>query len=161
MIDKWEKERLDANKKTFQEDKEKEEESVEQLRITHVSLSNQLDYAKNMVKLSNSVMKLLLGISLEKPLELTDNLEGLVLKRTTLETVDSGYENNIDLRIAENKIITEELMYRLEKAKSLPSLTAFVNGAYMGNNESFSFTEKAEKIRMKIILQTILRMLNL
>jgi len=122
-----------------------EEESVEQLRITHVSLGNQLDYAKNMVKLSNSVMKLLLGISLEKPLELTDNLEGLALKSTTLETVDSGYENNIDLRIAENKIITEELMYRLEKAKLLPSLTAFVNGAYMGNNESFSFTEKNQK----------------
>ena len=122
-----------------------EEESVEQLRITHVSLGNQLDYAKNMVKLSNSVMKLLLGIPLENPLELTDNLEGLVLKSTTLETVDSGYENNIDLRIAENKIITEELMYRLEKAKSLPSLTAFVNGAYMGNNENFTFTEKDQK----------------
>ena len=122
-----------------------EEESVEQLRITHVSLGNQLDYAKNMVKLSNSVMKLLLGIPLENPLEITDNLEGLVLKSTTLETVDSGYENNIDLRIAENKIITEELMYRLEKAKSLPSLTAFVNGAYMGNNENFTFTEKDQK----------------
>ena len=72
---------------------------------------------KNMVKLSNSVMKLLLGISLEKPLELTDNLEGLVLKSTTLETVDSGYENNIDLRIAENKIITEETHVSFRKGE--------------------------------------------
>tara|TARA_B100000767_G_scaffold126756_1_gene120802 strand:+ start:2051 stop:3394 length:1344 start_codon:yes stop_codon:yes gene_type:complete len=122
-----------------------EEESVEQLRITHVSLSNELDYANNMVVLSNSVMKLLLGISFEKTLKLTDKLESLVIKNTTLETVDSGYENNIDLRIAENQITTEEIMYRLEKAKSLPSFTAFINGAYMGNNQTFAFTEKDQK----------------
>ena len=122
-----------------------EEESVEQLRITHVSLSNELDYANNMVSLSNSVMKLLLGISLEKPLKLTDELESLVIKNSTLEIVDSGYENNIDLRIAENQITTEEIMYRLEKAKSLPSFTAFINGAYMGNNQTFAFTEKDQK----------------
>lgn len=122
-----------------------EEESVEQLRITHVSLSNELDYANNMVSLSNSVMKLLLGISLEKPLKLTDELESLVIKNSNLEIVDSGYENNIDLRIAENQITTEEIMYRLEKAKSLPSFTAFINGAYMGNNQTFAFTEKDQK----------------
>ena len=49
-----------------------EEESVEQLQLTLTSLNNQLDYAKNMAELSHSVVKLLLGISLDSPLELTD-----------------------------------------------------------------------------------------
>ena len=114
-----------------------EEESVEQLQLTLTSLNNQLDYAKNMAELSHSVVKLLLGISLDSPLELTDKLEALVLKNLIMEEEDPGYANNIDLRIAEKQIITEELFYRLEKAKSLPSLTAFVNGAYMGNNDQF------------------------
>ncbi len=122
-----------------------EEESVEQLQLTLTSLNNQLDYAKNMAELSHSVVKLLLGIPLDSPLELTDQLEGLVLKNLSMEEEDPGYANNIDLRIAENLISTEELFYRLEKAKGLPSLTAFINGAYMGNNDSFGFTDKDQK----------------
>lgn len=122
-----------------------EEESVEQLRLTLSALNNQLDYAKSMGELTNSGMKLLLGIPLENPLELTDDLERLTLENITLETIDPGYENNIDLRIAENKITTEEFMYRLERAKSLPSLTAFINGAYMGNNDEFTFTAPEQK----------------
>ena len=122
-----------------------EEESVEQLQLTLTSLNNQLDYAKNMAELSHSVVKLLLGISLDSPLELSDQLEGLVLKNLSMEEENPGYANNIDLRIAENLITTEELFYRLEKAKGHPSLTAFVNGAYMGNNDSFGFTDKTQK----------------
>ena len=122
-----------------------EEESVEQLQLTLTSLNNQLDYAKNMAELSHSVVKLLLGIPLDSPLELTDQLEGLVLKNLSMEEEDPGYANNIDLRIAKNLITTEELFYRLEKAKGLPSLTAFINGAYMGNNDSFGFTDKDQK----------------
>ena len=91
-----------------------EEESVEQLQLTLTSLNNQFDYAKNMAELSHSVVKLLLGIPLDSPLELTDQLEGLVLKNLRMEEEDPGYANNIDLRIAENKITTEELFYRLE-----------------------------------------------
>jgi outer membrane protein TolC len=94
-----------------------EEESVEQLRITLASLNVQFDYANNMVGLTNSVMKLLLGISLENTLELSDGLEDLVLKNISVKTINSSYDNNIDLRIAENHITTEELFYRLEKAK--------------------------------------------
>ena len=76
-----------------------------------------MDYAKNMAELSHSVVKLLLGISLDSPLELTDELEALVLKNLIMEEEDPGYANNIDLRIAEKQITTEELFYRLEKAK--------------------------------------------
>ena len=47
-----------------------EEESVEQLRLTLSALNNQLDYAKSMGELTNSGMKLLLGIPLENPLAL-------------------------------------------------------------------------------------------
>ena len=122
-----------------------EEESVEQLRITLASLNVQFDYANNMVGLTNSVMKLLLGISLENTLELSDGLEDLVLKNISVKTINSSYDNNIDLRIAENHITTEELFYRLEKAKSLPSFTAFLNGTYMGNNDSFNFTDENQK----------------
>ena len=50
-----------------------------------------------MEELTNSGMKLLLGIPLENPLELTDDLERLTQGNITPETIDPGYENNIDL----------------------------------------------------------------
>lgn len=122
-----------------------EEESVEQLQLTLTSLEDQMDYANNMAQLTHSIVKLLLGLPLDNPLELTDELEGLVLKNITVAQEEAGYANNIDLRIAENQITTDELFYRLEKAKSLPSLSAFINGAYMGNNDAFDFTKKSQK----------------
>jgi outer membrane protein TolC len=67
-----------------------EEESVEQLRLTLSALNNQLDYAKSMGELTNSGMKLLLGIPLENPLELTDDLERLTLENITPRNNRSG-----------------------------------------------------------------------
>jgi len=53
--------------------------------------------------------------------------------------------NNIDIKIAENNLLSETLLYRYEKSKGLPKLTAFLNGNYTGNSESFSFTQTDQK----------------
>jgi outer membrane protein TolC len=90
-------------------------------------------------------LKLLLGLELNTDLKLTDNLEGLTLTHLVLKEESSGYENNIDLRIAEGQITSEELLYKLERSKSLPSFKAFINGMYMGNNDTFGFTDKDQK----------------
>ena len=122
-----------------------EEENVEQLQLTLASLESQLDYNQNIAELSLKTLKLLLGLELNTDLKLTDNLEGLTLTHLVLKEESSGYENNIDLRIAEGQITSEELLYKLERSKSLPSFEAFINGMYMGNNDTFGFTDKDQK----------------
>ena len=41
---------------------------------------------------------------------------------------DMNLNNNIDIKIAENNLLSETLLYRYEKSKGLPKLTAFLNG---------------------------------
>ena len=122
-----------------------EEESVEQLRLTRSSLKSQVNYAQKSVELANNVLKLLLGIEISETPELTDALDSLVAKELLEENDSSNYANNIDIRLAENNVTSESLLYRLERAKALPSFSAFLNGMYMGNSDTFTFTEASQK----------------
>lgn len=121
-----------------------EEETVEQLSLTLSSLNTQLQYAKKSAELADNILKLLLGMEVSESLSLSNELAQL----TTYHLVEDRFEdysNNIDIRLAENEVTSESLLYRLERAKSLPSFSAFVNGMYMGNSNSFSFTKSSQK----------------
>ena len=41
--------------------------------------------------------------------------------------------------------MSETLLYKYELSKGLPKLSAFLNGNYTGNSESFSFTQTDQK----------------
>ena len=122
-----------------------EEEDVEQIKLTISKLRTQFKYAKESYKLSFDILKLLLGVELDQKLNLSDSLEYLTMKNLNYESIDSNYSNNIDIRLAENKVIEEKFLFRLEKAKGLPSLSAFLNGSYVGNSNEFTFTDKEQK----------------
>ncbi len=41
-------------------------------------------------------------------------------------------------------MLAETLLYRYERSKGLPRLSAFLNGNYTGNSETFSFTQSGQ-----------------
>lgn len=122
-----------------------EEETVEQLRLTLSSLNSQIRYARKSVDLADNVFKLLLGIEITEQPQLSNSLEELTALHLLEEKPSRSYDNNIDIRLAENEVTTNGFLYRLERAKALPSFSAFLNGSYMGNNEEFAFTESTQK----------------
>lgn len=122
-----------------------EEESVEQLRLTLSSLNSQIRYLSKSTDLANNVFKLLLGIELTENPSFSNSLEELATLHLLEEDPTASYENNIDIRLAENEVTTEGFLYRLERAKGLPSFSAFLNGSYMGNNDEFDFTNSSQK----------------
>ena len=122
-----------------------EEESVEQLRLTLSSLKVQINYTHKTVALVENVLNLLLGIDISKKIKLTETLEILVTKEILEDKNTDDYSNNIDIRLAENNVTSESLLYRLERAKALPSFSAFLNGMYMGNSDTFTFTQSNQK----------------
>jgi outer membrane protein TolC len=93
------------------------------------------------------MLKLLLGIPIENSLALVDSLETLIndgLFQSPLpETENSAY--NIDIKIAENNLASESLLFKLEQSKSLPRLSAFVNGNYSGFGDEFNFFNADQK----------------
>ena len=124
-----------------------EEESVEQLRLTLNKINSQLKYAEKIELILSQMLNFLLGIDLDKPIELSDTLDSLTLKNLNFQEIfkSDDLNNNLDLKIAENSVFEKALLYKLEKAKALPTFSGFIDGAYTGNSNRFTFTEKSQK----------------
>ena len=124
-----------------------EEESVEQMRLTLSVIETQLRYAKNLERISLDMLKLLMGFPTQSPLLLSDTLEALTNESLFNVSTPENFnlDNNIDVKIAQNNLLSESLLYKYERSKSLPRLSAFLNGNYTGNSQSFTFTETNQK----------------
>ena len=124
-----------------------EEENVEQLQITLSQLDNNLKNAKRLESIAYNMLNIILGLDLNSKINLVDNLETLTLKNVSLELLESNddVKSNVDYKIAENDKRAKELLLKLEKSKSLPQLSAFVNGGYTGNSDSFTFFDNDQK----------------
>lgn len=134
---------VDETTKIFENGLE-EEESVEQLKITLSGVKSQLNNTKRLKLIAYQMLNITLGIDVNTPLNLTDDLESLTAQNMNLELLAASetITDNIDYKIAANDKISKELLVDLERSKALPTLNAFLNGAYIGNNEKFQFTTR-------------------
>jgi len=124
-----------------------EEESVEQLQITLSGVKNNLLNARRLKDLAYKMLNLTLGIDVDSAVNLSDNLKFLTDENTVISLLnaDEDIEQTIDYKIAKNDTDSKELLVKLEKSKSLPTLNAFINGGYLGNNNSFDFLNTSQK----------------
>lgn len=116
-----------------------DEESVDQLQITLSSVDNQLKNAKRLQKITLQMLNLVLGLPIESPTVLTENLDNLTQKQIDLGLLDEEFniENNIDYKLAANLNEQRALELKLAKSYALPTLNAFIN--YGGNSFSDNF----------------------
>ena len=124
-----------------------EEESVEQIQLTLANINTQLKYAANLSKIIHEMLKFNLGIPVEKKVVLTSQIYEIIDESNLIFENQNNFNisNNIDIKIAENNFLSESLLYKYEKSKFLPSLKAFINGSYTGNNEKFDFAKNNQK----------------
>ncbi|PCI31002.1 MAG: transporter [Flavobacteriaceae bacterium] len=124
-----------------------EQENVEQLQITLSTLDNGLRNATRMVDLSKKLLNITLGINLTNPITLSETLLDITKSATDLSVLSTKteVENTIDYKIANNEKVSNQLLWKLEKSKALPTLSAFINGSYAGYGDSFEFTKKEQK----------------
>ena len=124
-----------------------EEESVEQLQITLSGIESSLNNTSRLKTLAYQMFNITLGLDINDNLVLKDSLETLTNQNIDLGLLNSeeNIESTIDYKIAANDKRSKELLLKLEKSKALPSLSAFVNGSYIGNANSFDFLQKEQK----------------
>lgn len=122
-----------------------EEENVEQLQLTLARLNAQIRFAEKTEKLAFSVFKLLLGIEQEQSITLSEDLENLTMRFLADKEPSSDYSSNINIRVAENRVAYGKLEVKYELAKGLPTISAFISGAYNGNSNEFTFTDSDQK----------------
>lgn len=118
-----------------------EEESVEQLQITLSSVDSQLKNAVRLKDITLQMLNLMMGLPLQHPTELAENLDDLARQQIDPTLVESGFtmENNVDYKLAYN--INEQRFFELKLAKSraLPTLNAFVNYGSTSFSDDFDF----------------------
>ncbi|GLU43038.1 TolC family protein [Allomuricauda sp. NBRC 101325] len=116
-----------------------DEESVDQLQITLSSMQNYLKNAQRMEKITLQMLNLVLGLPIDAPTELSENLDDLTQSQIDFQLLDSEFniENNVDYKMAVNLNQQRELELKLAKSYALPTLNAFVN--YGGNSFSNEF----------------------
>lgn len=124
-----------------------EEESVEQLQLTLSSVKSALEYSKRMKIISTNMLKLVLGIDLEKSVTLTDTLNILTQNNFDLTILKEEFKvtNAIDYQIGQNIEESKKLLLKLEKSKALPSLAAAFNFGYNSFANDFLFVESNQK----------------
>lgn len=122
-------------------------ENVEQLTITYSNLKNSLEYAVKLGNTSENILKMVIGLPLENEIILSDNLGGLTLKKIDMGLINKpiSIDQNIDYIIANNEKKSQETLLRLEKSRALPTISAYVQGTYKGNSDSFDFLDSDQK----------------
>lgn len=123
-----------------------EQESVQQLQLTLVSLKSNQNYIKRLNKIAYQMFNNTIGLDLDTAVELTDSLDQLIMMYASLKPLESilEIENVVDYKIAFNDLKSKELLLKLEKSKALPTLDVFLNGSYSGNNNQFNFLDKSQ-----------------
>jgi len=118
-----------------------EEEAVEQLQITLLQITNQLNNAKRLVGITQEMLNLTLGIPLTHKITLTEDLDNLAEENIslTLMNTEGSIEENLDYKLAQNLIEQREHEYNLERTKALPRLTTFLNYGTTANSEKLTF----------------------
>jgi len=124
-----------------------EEESVEQLQITLASIKSQLSKSQQLNNIAYKMLNITLGIDINRPIILTDDLNALSMKNIDLGVLSSNLsvENHVDFKIAKNTEKSNELLMKLEQSKALPSLSSFANFGYIGFGQNFEFLNKEQQ----------------
>ncbi|WP_430428309.1 TolC family protein [Maribacter litoralis] len=118
-----------------------DEESVDQLQITLSSIENQLQNALRLKDITLQMLNVSMGLDLNAPTQLTENLENLTVSKMDLGILSTAFNisENVDYKLAENLNEQRYYEWKLARSRALPTLNAFVNYGSSAYSESFDF----------------------
>lgn len=124
-----------------------EEESVDQLKITLSSVDNQLQNAERMVKITHQMLNLIMGLPIDAPTELTEDLDSLTQEQSRNDLLAENFnmENNIDYKLVKNLNEQRTLELKLAKSYALPTLNASLNYGASSFSNSFNFLSSGQQ----------------
>lgn len=117
-----------------------EETDIDQLQITVSNVKTSLDFISRQMDLAEKLLKLQLGVDLNKPLILTDNLKTLIdaLSYEKLLLADFVLDNNVNYQMLDAQVKASDLILKLRKSEFLPDIAAFYQYEYVFNKKAFA-----------------------
>ena len=123
-----------------------EELDVDQLRLNVLNLENQVENVRLYNDISRKMLKFQLGIPVSANIELTENLEALVLNasRNDLANRQAQLETHPDYLLAMDNRRIAELELKNEKVQYYPQLNAFFSYGQAAYRNDFNFFQDGD-----------------
>jgi outer membrane protein TolC len=115
-----------------------EQQDVDQLMLSVNELMIQIGYTEQYVNITKDLLKFTIGMPLSTEISLTDTWESL----TTIEGDDVlafNPSNSIDVQLAENGLLMQQLNVKSKKAALMPNFAAFYNLQTQGLRDEFDY----------------------
>lgn len=121
-----------------------EEQDVDQLKVSVATLTNSLNRLNKQIDLAYKLLKLQMGIDIDTPITLSDNLSSLIVDNTaeTLANAEFKYNDNLDYKLLETQAHLLKLNLRRERYGYLPSVGAFFSHSQNALRNDFDFLDK-------------------
>jgi outer membrane protein TolC len=119
-----------------------EDTDVDQLKINLSTLESSIISLEGQRKVSDQLLKLQMGMDIDKPIVLSDSLASFVEKESYVETPVFTLENSINYKLLETQESLMSLSLKREKWKFLPTLSAFYLHTQLLNEPPINFTPK-------------------
>jgi len=128
-----------------------EDLDVDRMALTLSNMKIQSENMNRMTEVAHLYLKLILGISLEESLILTDSLPALLAKNQSLELQEPNLENRLEFQLSETQIQLSKLDLRRYQSQFLPSISAF--GSYSKNafRDEFNFFDEGNWYPTQVI----------
>lgn len=112
--------------------------SLDQIEVTHNQLLAQYNSANRQIKNSRDVLKYIIGMPMNEPIELTDRLDVIIdeIPSSYLTLESYNQDENIDIKLAVMDVTLENMMLKLAKSAYLPSI-----GAQLGIQHNFTMPQ--------------------
>jgi outer membrane protein TolC len=121
-----------------------EEQDVDQLKVSVATLTNSLNRLNKQTDLAYKLLKLQMGIDIDTPITLSDNLSSLIVDNTaeTLANAEFKYSDNLDYKLLETQAHLSKLNLRRERYGYLPSVGAFFSHSQNALRNDFDLFNK-------------------
>lgn len=106
-----------------------EQTDVDQIQIQLSSLQNTINSTRRQLEQLQNMMKIQLGVELDKPVLLTQDLQDIIRNTQLDGSVDREFrvQENVSYQLMDTQVKLSELDLKRQKSQFLPSLSAFYN----------------------------------
>jgi outer membrane protein len=115
-----------------------EQQDVDQLMLSVNDLMIQIGYTEQYVKITKDLLKFTIGMPLNTEIELTDTWESLT-ETAGDDVLSFNASSTIDVQLAENGLLMQQLNVKSKKAALMPNLAAFYNVQTQGLRDEFNY----------------------
>jgi outer membrane protein TolC len=104
-----------------------EETDVDQLKILSSNIKSSLSVAERQIDLMERLLKFQMGISIDRPIILTDQIDALVfMMDVDVAEIDSFIlDRNVDYKMASTQEYLMQLNFQVKKSEYLPTLSGY------------------------------------